>query len=93
MGIGGPQFFPRHHLLDGSLTLIYGDEREETFNAGHAVLIVRRRGHQLGLLVLGTGALRPAFLNRPLRGQNAIHRAFTAQVGLSVEQRGHHLGG
>ena len=29
--------------------------------------LVRRRGHQLGLLVLGMGALRPAFLNRAPR--------------------------
>ena len=36
--------------------------------------LVRRRGHQLGLLVLGMGALRPAFLNRHLGGQNTIHR-------------------
>ena len=55
--------------------------------------LVRRRGHQLGLLVLGMGALRPAFLNRHLGGQNTIHRAFAAQVDLFVEQRGHHLGG
>ena len=54
--------------------------------------LVRRRGHQLGLLVLGMGALRPAFLNRHLGGQNTIHRAFAAQVDLFVEQRGHHLG-
>ena len=46
-----------------------------------------------GLLVLGMGALRPAFLNRHLGGQNTIHRAFAAQVDLFVEQRGHHLGG
>ena len=44
-------------------------------------------------LVLGMGALRPAFLNRHLGGQNTIHRAFAAQVDLFVEQRGHHLGG
>ena len=43
--------------------------------------------------VLGMGALRPAFLNRHLGGQNTIHRAFAAQVDLFVEQRGHHLGG
>ena len=55
--------------------------------------LVRRRGHQLGLLVLGMGALRLAFLNRHLGGQNTIHRAFAAQVDLFVEQRGHHLGG
>ena len=53
-------------------------------------ILVRRRGHQLGLLVLGMGALRPAFLNRHLGGQNTIHRAFAAQVDLFVEQRGHH---
>ena len=35
------------------------------------------------------GALRPAFLNRHLGGQNTIHRAFAAQVDLFVEQRGH----
>ena len=39
----------------------------------------------VGLLVLGMGALRPAFLNRHLGGQNAIHRAFAAQVDLFVE--------
>ena len=49
----------------------------------------RRNGHFD--LVLGMGALRPAFLNRHLGGQNTIHRAFAAQVDLFVEQLGPRL--
>ena len=39
-----------------------------------------------GFLYSGWKALRPAFLNRHLGGQNTIHRAFAAQVDLFVEQ-------
>ena len=52
---------------------------------------VRRRGHQLGLGVLGMLALIAPPSDRLIGGQDPIHRPLRAQVMAFVEQRRHDL--
>ena len=51
--------------------------------------LVRRRGHQLGFAVLGMLTLIAPLPDRPIRGQDSIHRPLRAQVVAFVEQRRH----
>ena len=53
--------------------------------------LVRRRGHQLGLGVLGMFALIAPLSDRLIGGQDPIHRPLRAQVMAFVEQRRHDL--
>ena len=53
--------------------------------------LVRRRGHQFGLGVLGMLTLIAPLADRLIGGQDPIHRPLRAQVVAFVEQRRHDL--